>query len=256
MHSNTLYPVNPADPSQTQTVSAANSGIPLAQFDQTGQGGGPFGYLSQTNGSVALTQVSPDDLMSDRLNEMMSGNSPFVRHAADNANAYAGARGAGADSSIYQAGAVNSLYDQLSPIAQADAQRYADVANRNQAALNDYNLQRIQAAAQTTAAAIGVSYRGAELEEQRRQFDQSQQNRQQDRQWQLADQRAAARANQRSTTFNTLLQSVFSDPSYWRDPQGAMGMFNTYMSNIPDMLDNLFPEYAEQPGDGYAGGTP
>ena len=89
----------------------------------------------------------------------------------------------------------------------------------------------------------------ASIREQARQFNQQQQNRTQERAWQLADQRASARASQRSATFNTLLQTVFSDPSYWRDPGAAMGMFNTYTSNIDSMLNNLFPEYAEQPGD-------
>lgn len=251
---NTITPTLPGGAPEVPTPwtpQAAGSsqgyllGVPMSQFDQTT---GALNPLYQVNG-VAMQQVSPQDLVSERLNQLMSGNSPWVRHASDNAAAYAGARGAGADGSIYQAGAVNALYDQLSPIAQADAQRYASVGAANQEALNQNVLQKIQAGATTTAAGISAgasaAARMAELREQARQFDIEQGNREQNRAWALADQRASARANQRSETFNALLGTIFSDPSYFRDPQGTMGLFNTYMSNIDSLLANLYPEYQE-----------
>lgn len=47
----------------------------------------------------------------------------------------------------------------------------------------------------------------------------------------------------RSELYNTMVQTVFSDPSFWQDPQGAMGLFNTYGSNVDSMLQSMFPEY-------------
>lgn len=233
-------------------TQALTQGMPMSQFDQNT---GAINGLSQTNHGVALQTVTPDDLLSEQLSRMMAGNSPFVRHAADNAGAYAGARGAGADSSIYQAGAVNALYDQLTPIAEANARRYADVSGANQDAINQENIDRARNATSMYVSAQAAANQRAAIDEQRRQFNVEQGNRAQNREWQLADQRSAARATQRSQTFNTLLSTIFSDPSYWRDPEGAMGMFNTYMSNIDSYLSDLFPEYNQQPGDATAGGS-
>jgi hypothetical protein len=224
--------------------------MPMSQFDNQVT---PLANYSTTPTGVALGQVPQDELLGNRLNTLLSGNNPLVRRAGANANAYAGARGSGLDSSLYSAAAENAVLDQMAPIAQTETEQLADIRNRNLEALNQQNIERMGNQTSVQVAGIGARAQHDALMEQARQFDISQQNRAQDREWQLADQRASARANQRSQTFNTLLQSVFSDPSIWRDSQGAMGFFNTYMSNIDSFLTNLFPEYQEP---ATAGGTP
>lgn len=225
--------------------------MPMSQFDQTSIPG--QGY-STTQTGVALGAIPPEELFSNHLNTLLSGNNPLVRRAGANAAAYAGARGAGLDSSLYSAAAENAVLDQMSPIAQADVSQQQDIRDRNLDALNQQNIERMGNLTSVQVAGIGARAQRDALAEQARQFNISQQNRQQDREWQLADQASAARANQRSTTFNTLLQTIFSDPSYWRDPQGAMGMMNTYASNIDAMLAQLFPEY-QASGNGGTGGA-
>lgn len=232
-------------PATTPAITPAQPQPPMAQFS----GGAPIPGITQNGNGVALGSVDPNSLMSYQMQSYLRGNNPLVQNAAQSAEAAAAARGGGANSSIYGASAASGAIDALRPVAQFDATRYGDVDNQNRGALNDYNLQKLQGQNSLTIANVNASTQAAALAEQARQFDIGQTNRTQDRTWQLADQRSAARANQRSQTFNTLLQTIFSDPSYWRDPGAAMGMFNTYTSNIDSMLNTLFPEYAAQPGD-------
>lgn len=237
---------------------------PLSQFNVNAP---MVNGISQTPTGVALTSVGNNELLSTQLGNLQRSDNPLVQNAQQNARAFAAARGAGLSGSLYSDAATRAAYDQMVPIAQFDAGQYADVRDRNQDALNQQNIERMGNQTSVQVAGIGARAQHDALIEQARQFDINQQNRQQNREWELADQRAAARANQRSATFNTLLQAAFSDPSIWRDPEGVMGFFNTYSSNIDDMLAGLFPEYQEpgtaapdtNPRPGYAlpaGGTP
>lgn len=225
---------------------------PMSQFS----GGAPIPGITQNQFGVALGSVDPNTLASNQLAGYIRGNNPIVQDAARQSEALAAARGQGANSSIYGASAAGGAIDALRPLAQFDAGRYGDVDNQNRAALNDYNLQKLQGQNSLTIANVNASTQAAALAEQARQFDIGQTNRTQNREWQLADERTAARANQRSQVFSQLLGTIFSDPSYWRDPQAALGMFNTYSANLDSMLANLFPEYNQQPGDAGAGGQP
>lgn len=218
---------------------------PLSQFQ--GTNATPYGAISQTPGGVALTGVNPNELTSYQLGQLQRSDNPLVQHAAQNAAAFASARGAGLSGSLYADNATRAAFDAMTPIAQADAGQYADVRNRNQAALNDQNLTRMNNDTSIGVASIGAAAsmhnNDTQLAENARQFNVQQDNRLQNREWQLADQNTAARASMRSQLFNTMVNTVFSDPSYWRDPQAAMGLFNTYGSNMDALMRQLFNEY-------------
>jgi hypothetical protein len=226
--------------------SATSNVAPMAQF----AGGAPPITGIQTNWQgVSLGSVDPNQLASAQLAGYLRGGNPLVQNAAQQGEALAAARGQGANSSIYGASAAGGAIDALRPVAESDAARYGAVQDQNLGYMNQQNIEAMGNRTSIHVASIGAAAQRQAIDEQARQFNIQQQNRTQERAWQQADQRAAARASQRSQTFNTLLQTVFSDPSYWRDPGAAMGMFNTYTSNIDSMLNNLFPEYAAQPGD-------
>lgn len=226
--------------------------LPMAQFQNPT--GSPYGNISTGPGGVALTGVNPQELTSYQLGQLQRSNNPLVQNAAQNAAAFASARGAGLSGSLYADNATRAAFDQMTPIAQADAGQYADVRNRNQSALNDQNITSMNNNTSLGVAGIGASasrYASdnqlkasmAQLNQSKYEFDKQQENRLQNREWQLADQNTAARAAQRSQAFNTMLQTVFSDPSYWRDPQAAIGLMRTYGSNIDGLMADLFPEY-------------
>lgn len=214
---------------------------PLAQFS----GGGAYGAISTTGGPYGVAQlgVDPNELTAYQLNQLYGGDSPIAHQAAQNAQQLALARGAGLSGSLYADTATQAALDSLAPIAQQDAGVYANTALANQDALNKAMLQRMQGDYSVRVAGIQAGPDAARVREMAREFDAQQANRLQDRQWQVADQDTAARANMRSTAFNTELSALFSDPSFWRDPQGGIGMLNTYSANIDSMLQSLFPEY-------------
>lgn len=222
---------------------------PLAQFSGTN----PVTGVSMNGQGVALGSVDPNQLASGQLASYLRGNNPIVQDAAQQGAALAAARGGGMNSSIYSEASSRGAIDALRPVAESDAARYGAVQDLNLNSINQNQLERMGNNTSLSIAGINAAVQRAGLREQARQFDATQANRGEDREWQLADQRTAARANQRSTVFNQLVNTIFSDPSYWRDPEAAMGFFNQYSGGLDDLLANLFPEYNQQPGD--AGGA-
>jgi hypothetical protein len=217
---------------------------PLAQFQPNAQ---PYGNLTTGPGGVALTGVNPQELTSYQLGQLQRSDNPLVQTAQNNARNFAAARGAGLSGSNYAQAATGAAFDAMTPIATADAGQYADVRDRNQTAMNQQNIERMGNETSLGVANIGA---GASMynsdnarEEARYEFNRGQENRLQNRQWQVADQNTAARASQRSQLFSQATQAIFSDPAYWRDPQAAMGLLNEYGSNMDNLMQQLFPEY-------------
>ena len=65
------------------------------------------------------------------------------------------------------------------------------------------------------------------------------QEREQSRQWQLADNATAQRAAGRANIFGQVSSTIFSDPSYWRDPGAATGMLEFFATNFSDAWDRI-----------------
>lgn len=229
---------------------------PLSQFQGPGQTAGNISR-DQTSG-VYLGGVNPNELTSQQMAALMRSDNPIVQRSAQNALNASLARGGGLGSTMVLNSATQGAIDSMAPIAQADANRYGQVADENLANLNQENITGMNNRTSENVANIGAgaSIQGATINaNMQRQLEQmrenwNQQQAVQNRGWQVADQNTAARAQQRSQVFNTALQTIFSDPSYWRDPQGAVGLINTYSSNLDQLLQNLFPEYYSEDQNG------
>lgn len=125
------------------------------QFRQGVGGSGSFGYNfgggAGNQAEAALQQVDQDQLMSEQMNRLLASDSPYLARARQEGQNAASRRGL-MNSSIMAGASMGSAIDRASPIAQFDASRYGDVANRNQAEQNQTNRQNAQIAAQLNAA--------------------------------------------------------------------------------------------------------
>lgn len=227
---------------------------PLSQFSPTGT---PNYITRQSGGNSAYLQsVDPNSLVQNQLASLQRSDNPIVQNAAQAAQANALARGGGVSGTQAIDASNRAMFDILNPIAGADAARYGQVGDENQAALNQQNLEHMQNQTAITTANIGAAPEITRNREMAREFDTQQQNRLQDRQWALADQNTQARAQMRSQVFQQALGTIFSDPTVWGDPQGAIGLMNDYSSNIDGLMRQMFPEYfaTDQNGNPVGGG--
>jgi hypothetical protein len=201
-------------------------------------GTGPLG----TYAGVTVRGVDPNELSTEQLSTLLRSDNPLLQNARGRAMNYAAARGAGADSASYAYNAEQAMGQQLIPLAQQDAAEYGHVFDANQDALNRALLEREQG--RTSTGIANINARSA-MDQLRAQQSYSRETRAQDRQWQVADQGTQARAQARSQFFGNMESALFSDPSFWRDPQGMMGAFNEYGSNFDSFFNSAFPEYAQ-----------
>lgn len=231
----------PPPPPYVPPASTNTAGPPLANFASPGTING----ISQNTGpnGAYLQTVDPTSLASYQYAQLARSDNPIVRNAAQNAQAYAAARGGGVSGTQAIDASNRSMFNELEPVASADASRYGDVGNLNQQMLNANEQERMGNQAQITSSQISAGASRYASDERQHEFDTSQSNRAQDRTWQLADQDTAARASARSQFMNQVEGSIFSDPSVWRDPQGAMGMLNEYGTNFDSWFSSAFPEY-------------
>lgn len=246
------------NPNAAPTSTTAAVPPPMAQFGNAA----PVNGMSFTGGpnGAWVQSVGPNDesLESQQLEELLRSDNPIVRQAAQTAQGYAAARGGGVSGTQAIAASNNAMYGILGQVAAANAQRIGQVGD-----LNEQNLNAIQqeAMGNRTSLAVANTQAGAEraaTSERAREFDQSETDRLQNRQWQLADQNTQARAAMRSQVFSTVFNNIMSDPSEWSDPQGAMGMIDNYMTNIDSFFQTQFPEYfqTDQQGNPTGGGSP
>lgn len=233
---------------------AATYTAPLSQFQSTTTPS----YLSRSGGGngAYLQSVDPNSLVQNQLASLQRSDNPIVQQAAMAAQANALARGGGVSGTQAIDASNRAMFDILNPIAGADAARYGQVGDENQDALNQQNLTSMNNRTQLSIAQGNQSVERGRNAELAREFDVQQSNRAQDRQWALADQNTQARAQMRSQVFSTALNTIFSDPTYWGDPQGAMGLINDYSTNIDQFMRTAFPEYfaTDQQGNPTGGG--
>lgn len=141
------YPVFP-DKAPEQGIPEPPSGPPMTaqpvqpapapvaqgfQYQDRSQGG--FSPVGGFSASAALQKVEQDQLMRSQLESLLDWDSPYMDRARQLGIERASARGLG-NSSIAAGNAMGAAIDRALPIAQFDASRYGDVANRNQAATN------------------------------------------------------------------------------------------------------------------------
>jgi len=125
----TTQPVGPQIEGQAQPEPVARG---FQYQDRTRFGFSPVGNHSA---SADLQQVEQDQLMRTHLDSLLDWDSPYMDRARQMGVERASARGLG-NSSIAAGNAMGAAIDRALPIAQFDAARYGDVANRNQSATN------------------------------------------------------------------------------------------------------------------------
>lgn len=216
-----------------------------------------------------------------QLETLMRGDNPLLQRAARKGASLAQLRGSTGNDTLFADAAQDSMAENLIPVAGADAATYERAATTNQGALNESSLadrQNATARANAQAAAQASRY-GADrqlegdmarlrssdnqfsitqgnwnrqFEADQRQFAENTrryendnqiraQERQQNRAWETADRDTATRAAGRNQIFSQVTNTIFSDPTYWRDPAGASGMVNFFTNNFSSLWDSLFP---------------
>jgi hypothetical protein len=214
---------------------------------------------------VRERQVGPNELASERYRAITANDSPLTRMARSRGAETAAARGSSAGS-YYAGAAERSLGETAIPLALQEAETYGRTAADNMAAQNERGLGELSSA--TTLEATGITA-GSALEQARMrieaerlaqereqafrrgereaEFEFSRENRdlsfgREDRQraesrgWQREDADRDYRRAVESGVVGRILETITSDPSYFRDPQAAIGMLERYRSEIRRIL--------------------
>jgi hypothetical protein len=232
-------------------------------------------------GAYTRTVDRNTETTAGQLETLLRGDNPLLQRAARKGATLAQLRGSTGNDSLFAAASQDAMAENLIPVAGADAAAYERASTTNQGALNESSLADRQNAtaranAQTAAGASRYSAdRGLEgdlarlrssdnqfnitqgnwnrqFEADQRQFAENTrryendnqiraQERQQNRAWETADRDTATRAAGRNQIFSQVTNTIFSDPSYWRDPGAAAGMVNFFTNNFSTLWDQMFP---------------
>lgn len=241
----------------------------------------PQGFWQSAGGAYTQNPTS-DQFTSNRLNDLIAGNSRYIQNARSNAAASAAARGLG--NSSYAAGnAELAAINAAMPIAQQDAQTSAQAALANQQALNQILQGNNANATSVNVANIGASASryGADRSYASSRYAQDQQTERQrqqnefaggqadiDRQFQqgmlgLQDyytgqrdarlqgyNRQNAREDFGNQLWGNILQgaagTMFSNPDFWSSPEAGMGFVNGWGNFSGNMINQFL----------YGGGNP
>lgn len=134
-------PVNPA-PGPSAPGSSTGTGTPPTSptpaTPQPPQLGNNTGYL----GMDFMRQVTPNELVRQQLDALLSSNSQYMRNAELRGREQAGRRGL-LNSSMAAGNAQRAALEAAMPIAQADAQAYRDANAANFQSLADIRRMRV-----------------------------------------------------------------------------------------------------------------
>ena len=226
-------------------------------FGQNAQNPDPMRPLLTPEGGFRTRDVNPNELSGNQLDNLLAEDSDYIQRARARSAAEWSARG-GLNTTMAAGAGQAAAIDAATPFAMQQAGAYTNVGDRNMAAENDYllaqggwnNAQDIAQMNNGTSLTIA----GMNNEENQRQFDEGtrrynqntaedtrrydQQFGEDSRRYDVDYQRQQEMQDRTNTmNRNNFIQSgifntVFSDPSIWRDPQGAMGFANYYGSNF------------------------
>lgn len=226
------------------------------------------------NNSEAYTRTvdRSTETTAGQLEGLLRGDNPLLQRAARKGATLAQLRGSTGNDSLFASAAQDAMAENLIPVASADAGVFERGATANMGALNESSITDRNNRAQTASARIGANAqmysadRGLEgdmarlrssdnqfnisqgnlnrnFEEDRRRYENDNrirgEERSQNRAWQLADEATSQRAAGRAQIFSQAASTIFSDPSYWRDPGAATGMLNFFSNNFSSIWDNL-----------------
>jgi len=242
-----------------------------SMFGQNAQNPDPMRPLLTPEGGFRTRDLDPNELSSTRVNAITAQDSPLMRRADARGRAFANSRGL-SNSSMAAGAAQGAVIDAATPLAMQEAGAYTNVGDRNMSAENDYllaqggwnNAQDIAQMNNGTSLTIA----GMNNEENQRQFDEgtrrydqntAEDTRRYDQQFgedsrrydvdyqrQQEMQDRTNRMNRNNFITSGIFNTIFSDPTIWRDPQGAMGFANYYGTNFGTLWDSIFGGAPEQ----------
>jgi len=222
-------------------------------YGQNAQNPDPMRPLLQTPGGFRTRDVNPNELSSNQLNQITDENGAYIQRARNAGLAQANSRGL-LNSSMAAGAAQGAAIDAAMPMAMQQAGAYTNVGDRNMDAENSYLLQRDalnnarNIADSSNATSLNIA--GMENDERMRQFDEGTRRydqgynedlRRYDTDWTREQERdATANTNARNNyTFGRITDTIFSDPSIWRDGPGAIGFANYYGQNFGSLWDSI-----------------
>jgi hypothetical protein len=220
----------------------------------TGQNPDPMRPLLMPNGGFRTRDVDPNELSSNQLNQITDENGAYIQRARNAGLAQANSRGL-LNSSMAAGAAQGAAIDAAMPLAMQQAGAYTNVNDGNMDAENTYllregdwrNARDLNRANNTTSLSIA----GMDNDERQRQFDEG--TRRYDQEYGEGlrrydeDYRREQETQDRTNTMNRnnfiqsgIFNTVFSNPSIWRDPEAAMGFANYYGTNFGGLWDSIF----------------
>ena len=209
----------------------------------TGQNPDPMRPKQLPNGGFRTRDVNPDELSSNQLETILDENGQYVQRARNAGVAQANSRGL-LNSSMAAGAAHGAAIDAAMPMAMQQAAAYTNVGDRNMDAENRYLIEQ---GGWNNALALNRADNASRMELARMQaerdkdrFDQefAESQRRYDIDW---DRERESMANARNNYIASgIMNTVFSDPSVWRDGPGAMGLANYYAQNFSDLWSGIF----------------
>lgn len=188
--------------------------------------GGMLG--TAVNSSAATRDVGSNELVSNQIGNIMAADNPMMQRAKSQALQTANARGL-LNTSIANENAIGAVIDRATPIAQADAAAYQNVATQNlanQQQTNTFNAQQTQNNNQFNAQQSQQNNQfNATKQQEANVFNATQQN---DVLRQLLDQGNKLQLADIEASYKTILQSEAS----------AGSLYQQSVKNISEILQN------------------
>lgn len=138
---------DPAQATPMPKPTTPPTGTPPAPVSQVPQPTAPT--PTQPLGQTALgldfmRQITPNELVENRMNGLLSGNSPYIRNARQRGVEYAAGRG-NINSSIAAGASQRAALEAALPIAESDANAYRDASRGNFESLSQLRQMRTAA---------------------------------------------------------------------------------------------------------------
>lgn len=232
--------------------------------------------LMNPTGGFRYRGVDAPETVQSQISGLMNPANDFVTRARSAGIGHAQSRGL-ANSSLAAANSEGAALDAALPIASQDAATYAKTHSDNMDAENRALLANLDAdtairtASMNAGTSLDIANINAQSDKDRlaaqdkqwaqqfaregTQFDQARNDanqryatdwqHQQDlagqqHQWNQQDFAQQNQAQRQNFTQSSIMNTIFSDPSYWRDPQAAMNFASTYGTNFTNMWNQLF----------------
>lgn len=138
--------------------SVGSAGYADPYDDRIGAGALPFG-ISGTQNRAYTRQPTSEELVENRMNNLLSGNSVYMQNARQYANEAAANRGL-LNSSIAVGAAQRAAIDSALPIASQDAATWSGAQAQNVQVLNERAIADLRAAVDRASIGAGITIAG------------------------------------------------------------------------------------------------